>query len=496
MEVVLSGDFTCFPRDQVASLLTAAGNRVSPAISKKTSILLIGVNGKELKLQEAELRGIPIVPESFLAELLRNGKDLSADLLGSLSLRQTINKENKKPVVVSSKVPGAKRKLNLLSESDSPSQVRTYSTKKARSTHVEHTDDSSDTTTPSTSPSVNSKKGKSHLISSVTGHPPLNRALLKKVIALEGEIGVGKSTLSQKMLHQYSDLCGVYEEQTNQGFLKLFYGNPSKYGFAFQWGMLKTRIYQLKLAQHDQLTSTNPPNKFFVWDRSMIGDYIFALWNHLLGSISIDEMKVYESEFGGSILTLEQITFMSNIHLFVFLNDEPAACKYRVEEHRKHESEQGIPLPYYQGIDDIHFSILISILNKRAAKAIVLNWGEYEDPHKVLDRVGKAIEGENAMPIVDFVSRKPAHPAADQLLYTSDAQIQIAYENIRAGNVMDLSPKRYSSVYIPRDGMLIDPRSKNVVEEHRARYNIQFHENAYKRVVMWHISQFQNVFFY
>lgn len=108
--------------------------------------------------------------------------------------------------------------------------------------------------------------------------PPLNKALLKKVIALEGQIGVGKSTLSQKMIKKYGDLCGVYEEQTNEGFLKLFYGNPSKYGFAFQWGMLKTRIYQLKLAQHDQLTTTKPPNKFFVWDRSMIGDYIFALW--------------------------------------------------------------------------------------------------------------------------------------------------------------------------------------------------------------------------
>lgn len=44
--------------------------------------------------------------------------------------------------------------------------------------------------------------------------------------------------------------------------------------------------------------------------------------NHLLGSISIEEMQVYESEFGGSILTLEKIPFLSNIHCFVFLNDE------------------------------------------------------------------------------------------------------------------------------------------------------------------------------
>jgi deoxyadenosine/deoxycytidine kinase len=87
----------------------------------------------------------------------------------------------------------------------------------------------------------------------------------------------------------------VYNEQTNEKFLELFYSDPKRYGFALQWGMLKSRIYQLRLAQHDARHGRVPPKSYFYWDRSMIGDYIFALLNHLTGSISKQEMLVYES---------------------------------------------------------------------------------------------------------------------------------------------------------------------------------------------------------
>lgn len=59
--------------------------------------------------------------------------------------------------------------------------------------------------------------------------------------------------------------------------------------------MLKTRRFQLALAQHDSKHGRIPPKQFYFWDRSMVGDYIFALWNHLLGSISREEMDVYEN---------------------------------------------------------------------------------------------------------------------------------------------------------------------------------------------------------
>ena len=51
-------------------------------------------------------------------------------------------------------------------------------------------------------------------------------------------------------------------------------------------------------------------------------------------------------------------------------------------------------------------------------------------------------------------------------------------------------------IFIPKNIMTISAQSKNVNEEHAKYYNILFYENAYKRVVMWHLSKSQNVVFY
>jgi deoxyadenosine/deoxycytidine kinase len=49
--------------------------------------------------------------------------------------------------------------------------------------------------------------------------------MIGKIIALEGQIGVGKSTLCSKLKVASTNIT-VYEEQTNELFLKLFYSNP------------------------------------------------------------------------------------------------------------------------------------------------------------------------------------------------------------------------------------------------------------------------------
>jgi hypothetical protein len=43
---------------------------------------------------------------------------------------------------------------------------------------------------------------------------------------------------------------------------------------------------------------------------------------------------------GGSIKELAKIPFLNDIHFFVWMNDEPANCKYRLEELRKNPSEK------------------------------------------------------------------------------------------------------------------------------------------------------------
>jgi hypothetical protein len=55
------------------------------------------------------------------------------------------------------------------------------------------------------------------------------------------------------------------------------------------------------------------------------------------------------------------------------------------------------------------------------------------------------------------------------------------------------APKRQKRVFIPSDLMTIPNSDKGVIEND---YGVVFYVNAYKRVVLWHLSRGQDVYFY
>jgi len=305
---------------------------------------------------------------------------------------------------------------------------------------------------------------------------------------LEGNIGAGKSTLSLKIRNQYELQCSIYEEQTNEEFLKLFYSDTEKYGFAFQWGMLKTRIFQLKMAQYDK---SYDDGKFRMWDRSMMGDYVFALWNHLLGGISKREIAVYESEFGGSLTNIQKWNFASTVDAYIFLNDEPSSCKFRVENKRGNASESNIPLPYYEGIDDIHFTMLLALLESGVSTPVVMNWGEYDDLDNVLERLAKLISGETRRPSLKYELKKPK--ISEKVIeLDTEKDVEAYYQDIALKN-----EKVDSQIAVVKSSIMqISPKTKNVVEENCKNYSIKFWKNSYKRVVMFLISRGCSITFY
>jgi len=302
---VLSGNFTIGKGDkkELVNKLRRKGAKVGEYLNKKVNFFCVGQNPKVGQFTEAQLIGIPIVNQSFLEDWFKLGKIPSVTpkyMIENIpTKRQHICKSSSDEDIYIHELP-KKRKVKITT------QTQTTTT---RTTTITQTID-------------DATKSNQHIGGSKRS----------RVIALEGEIGIGKSTLCSKLENSFPSKCFTYKENTNEQFLQLFYGDTSKYGFAFQWGMLKSRIYQLQLAQHAAKHPDTPPKQFYLWDRSMIGDYIFALWNHLLGGISKQEMIVYESEFGGSIAELHKIPFMKDIDCFVLLNDEPAECKKRVEE--------------------------------------------------------------------------------------------------------------------------------------------------------------------
>ena len=309
----------------------------------------------------------------------------------------------------------------------------------------------------------------------------LPELLKKHVIAFEGNIAAGKSTLGELLKKLFPDGVEYAAEDVNREFLGLFYGDPAAYGFAFQVRMLMVRRNQLDRAKmHNAYPA---PSQLFYWDRSMLGDHMFALWNHLTGSIKPAEMRAYERDAGGSLACMREMAHLSEVHLFVLLNSEPAACKRRAESARCNKEESGIPLDYYEGIDDVHFySFLQLIEQKLPSRVLILNWGEYDSAEQVLPRLEEALKIGAAQPTIARLPHKPVAAAlahSGVKLYRTEKDVLDAYALVG-------SLERASTVYLPENIMELSPESKRVTNT--AGFPIKFYQNAYKRVLLTHLS--------
>jgi len=106
-----------------------------------------------------------------------------------------------------------------------------------------------------------------------------------KYVVVEGPIGVGKTTLTQKIAAHMGARV-LLEQPENNPFLEKFYGDPARYALSTQMFFLFQRINQLRdLAQSDLFDSSGAVATDFLLDK----DPIFA---HL--TLADDELKLYQ----------------------------------------------------------------------------------------------------------------------------------------------------------------------------------------------------------
>jgi deoxyadenosine/deoxycytidine kinase len=168
------------------------------------------------------------------------------------------------------------------------------------------------------------------------------------LIAVEGNIGAGKSTflrrledLGAKVVYEPVDEWMSLRDATlDKSLLELFYEDKARYGFAFQMMILETRFASL---------SSVDPGELVFCERSLLTDLeVFANLMHRSGGMTDVEHAVY-SRYQRLLLRLGGV----EVDAIVYLRVTPAECVNRIRR-RDRQGEASIDEAYVTAVHEAH----------------------------------------------------------------------------------------------------------------------------------------------
>jgi len=134
-------------------------------------------------------------------------------------------------------------------------------------------------------------------------------------IAIEGAIGVGKTTLAHKLAKHFNANT-LLEDVDDNPFIELFYQDPNRHAMSVQLSFLFSRLKQWQSLQQ--------PNLF---TRGLISDYIFAK-DRLFANINLsnEELTLYDQ-----VANLA-CTDIAKPDLVIYLQSEPNIILQRIRQ--------------------------------------------------------------------------------------------------------------------------------------------------------------------
>jgi deoxyadenosine/deoxycytidine kinase len=161
----------------------------------------------------------------------------------------------------------------------------------------------------------------------------------RKYIAVAGNIGAGKSTLTEFLQYRFG-LTPFYEPNAGNPFLEHFYGDMKRWAFHSQIFFL-THKFRL----HQELTD-HPGT--VVQDRTIYEDAeIFALNLYRSGQMSEAEHRTYRALYEAVIQTLRPPDLM------IYLRADVRTVRRRIRLRGRPE-EQNIPLTYIKRLHTLY----------------------------------------------------------------------------------------------------------------------------------------------
>ena len=153
----------------------------------------------------------------------------------------------------------------------------------------------------------------------------------KKIYALEGNIGAGKTTM-MKIIGQYFTSVEFVEEPVSQwqnlggmNLLDAFYSDPERWGFSFEFYSMLSKIKAL-------LNAANSDKPVIVIERSILSNKVFMDLSHELGKLEEIEytmlMNTYHFYLQHVYPQLSGIIYLDTpvdecIHRMIYVKDRP-----------------------------------------------------------------------------------------------------------------------------------------------------------------------------
>ena len=199
-------------------------------------------------------------------------------------------------------------------------------------------------------------------------------------IAVEGNIGVGKSTLLPRLRDALPGKWEVLSERVDEDpeFLKLlndFYQDPNKQIHLQSW------ITHRRLKEYKQLEG-KPEN--YIFERSFLGELVFCHANLLRHERP--EGK-FISFFYDVISSLKQC----NYDAVVYLKARPETCYKRIK-YRSRDAESTIPFEYVEYLGncyDIHLNEAARIHN---IPVVTVDWDNFGQAEVIAEQVLIALD--------------------------------------------------------------------------------------------------------
>ena len=182
--------------------------------------------------------------------------------------------------------------------------------------------------------------------------PAIKEVPLPKYIAIEGPIGVGKTTLANKIAETFN-YDAFLEQPAENPFLKNFYRNPSQSALATQLFFLFQRMQQIQDLKQRSLFETVRVADFLIEK-----DRLFAEV-----TLSMEEMELYAKVYDH--LTLDAPT----PDLVIYLQAPIDVLKDRITK-RGNINEQYLTLEYLEKLNDAYSRFFLDYNN---APLLIIN---------------------------------------------------------------------------------------------------------------------------